>query len=51
MANQAFAQILYSTSTGRLAFNADGTGAASAVNVVQLMGLLALTAGDIWVGA
>ncbi len=50
-ANQPFAQFLYSTTTGQMAFDADGTGAASAVNIVTLLGLPALSAGDIWIGA
>lgn len=50
-ANQPFAQFLYSTTTGQMAFDADGTGAASAVHIVTLLGLPALSAGDIWIGA
>jgi len=49
MANQAAAQFLYNTSTGMLAFDADGTGGAVAINIVTLLGQPLLSAADIQV--
>lgn len=36
-ANQAFGQFLYNTATGQLRWDADGTGAGAAVNIVKLL--------------
>jgi serralysin len=46
VATQA-AQFLYNTTTGVLAFDADGAGGAAAVNLVTLVGQPAMTAADI----
>jgi hypothetical protein len=47
VANQAGAQFLYNTTSGLLAFDADGTGGGAAVNLVTLVGQPALTATDL----
>jgi Ca2+-binding RTX toxin-like protein len=48
VATQA-AQFLYNTTTGVLAFDADGAGGAAAVNLVTLVGQPAITAVDLQV--
>jgi Ca2+-binding RTX toxin-like protein len=50
VANQA-AQFLYNTTTGVLAFDADGAGGVAAVNLVTLVGHPAITATDLQVVA
>jgi cyclophilin family peptidyl-prolyl cis-trans isomerase len=47
VANQAAAQFLYNTTSGMLAFDADGSGAESAVNLVTLVGQPAIAAADV----
>jgi Ca2+-binding RTX toxin-like protein len=47
VASSASAQILYNTATGQLSFDADGTGAGVAINLVTLIGHPAITAGDL----
>ncbi|MDO9319560.1 MAG: VCBS domain-containing protein [Gammaproteobacteria bacterium] len=46
VATQAIGQFLYDTSTGVLSWDQDGTGAAAAIQVVELVGIPALTAAD-----
>jgi Ca2+-binding RTX toxin-like protein len=50
VASQA-AQFLYNTGSGVLAFDADGPGGAAPLSLVTLVGLPALAAGDVVVGA
>jgi hypothetical protein len=37
VANQAFGQFLYNTTTGQLSWDADGTGAGAAVQIARLL--------------
>jgi hypothetical protein len=46
VATSASAQFLYNTGSGQVSFDADGTGAGAAVNLVTLVGSPALTAAD-----
>jgi Ca2+-binding RTX toxin-like protein len=48
-ATQAVPQFLYNTTTGVLAFDADGTGGSAAVNLVTLVGQPAITAVELLV--
>jgi len=45
--SQAAPQFLYNTTTGLLAFDADGIGGGGAINLVTLIGIPAVTAADI----
>ena len=45
--SSAAAQFLYNTTTGLRGFDADGTGAGAAVNLVTLVGSPVLTAADL----
>ena len=46
VANLASAQFLYNTTSGQVSFDADGTGAGAAVNLVTLVGSPPVTAAD-----
>ena len=46
-ANSASPQFLYTSTTGVLAFDADGTGGGAAIQLVTLVGQPALTAADL----
>ena len=49
VATQATPQFIYTTTTGMLAFDADGTGGTAAVNLVTLVGQPVITALDLGV--
>ena len=51
VATQAVPQFLYNTSTGVLAFDADGPGVTAAVNLVTLIGQPVINAANLVIGS